>query len=421
MRYLFGIKSKQKSIFHYYATFLFLAGPQRRGRMAPAITIDAVETVILDVPTIRPHVLSVATMQSQVMVIVRLICSDGIEGIGEGTTIGGLSYGAESPESIQLSIERYAAPLLKGCDATRPAAVMVKLRQQIAANHFVKNAIETALLDAQGRRLGVPVSELLGGRLRDRLPVLWTLASGDTVRDIEEAEAMLAMRRHNAFKLKIGKRALAADVAHVAAIKRALGDRASVRVDVNQAWSETTARRGLAMLADAGVDLVEQPIKAGNLAGMARLTAQGVVPVMADEALYGPETAFAYAAAHGADVFAVKIAQAGGLNQAKALAAIAEAAGVALYGGTMLEGGIGTAASAQLCATFNDLSFGTELFGPLLLTEEILAEPLEYADYSLKLPDGPGLGVRLNPDAIAAFRRDQPARATISLAQTANG
>ncbi|WP_222422995.1 hypothetical protein [Sphingobium sp. B2] len=70
------------------------------------VTINAIETIILDVPTIRPHVLSVATMQSQTIVIVRLLCSDGIVGFGEGTTIGGLSYGAESPESIKLTIDR---------------------------------------------------------------------------------------------------------------------------------------------------------------------------------------------------------------------------------------------------------------------------------------------------------------------------
>ncbi|WP_218036694.1 muconate/chloromuconate family cycloisomerase [Sphingobium sp. EM0848] len=389
--------------------------------MASPITVDAIETFILDVPTIRPHVLSVATMQSQAMVIVRLICSDGIEGIGEGTTIGGLSYGAESPESIKLTIDSYAAPILKGSDATRPAMIMAALRKQISANHFVKNAIETALLDAQGKRLGVPVSELLGGRLRDRLPVLWTLASGDTGRDIEEAEAMLASRRHNAFKLKIGKRRLEDDVAHVAAIKRALGDRASVRVDVNQAWGEATAKRGLALLADAGVDLVEQPIKASHLAGMARLTAMGKLAIMADEALYGPDTAFAYASASAADVFAVKIAQAGGLGPAKALAGIAEAAGVALYGGTMLEGGVGTVASAQLFATFNDLAFGTELFGPLLLTEEVLTEPLDYSDYSLTVPTGPGLGVALNPNAVAGFRRDRATATTVIFPKQANG
>jgi len=381
--------------------------------MAEAVTIDSIETIILDVPTIRPHVLAVATMQSQSMVIVRIVCSDGIEGVGEGTTIGGLSYGAESPESIKLTLDTYIAPLVKGENAARPAAIMASVRRHVSGNHFAKNAIECALLDAQARRLGVPLSDLLGGRVRSRIPVLWTLASGNTATDIDEAEAMLAARRHNIFKLKIGKRDLEADVAHVAAIKRALGDRASVRVDVNQSWSETEAKRGLAMLADAGVDLVEQPVGARNLAAMARLTALGLIPVMADEALYGPETAFAYAAAAAADVFAIKIAQAGGLEAARVVAGIGRAAGIALYGGTMLEGGVGTIASAQLFATFDGLAFGTELFGPLLLTEEILAEPLAYGDFGLAIPEGPGLGIDLNPEAVARFRRDAPSRTAV--------
>ena len=103
---------------------------------------------------------------------------------------------------------------------------------------------------------------------------------------------MLSLRRHNIFKLKIGKRAVADDVAHVAAIKQALGDKASVRVDVNQAWDEASASRGLAMLEDAGVDLVEQPIAKANRSGLARLAARFIIPIMADEALHGPDDAF---------------------------------------------------------------------------------------------------------------------------------
>ena len=375
--------------------------------------IIAIQTDLIDVPTIRPHVLAMATMNAQTLCLVRLQCDDGVEGLGEATTIGGLAYGPEAPESIKLLIDTYFAPLLQGCDSSRPAELMALLGKHIVGNHFAKCAIETALLDAQGKRAGLPVSELLGGRLRDRLPVLWTLASGDTVRDIAEAEDMLDRRRHNAFKLKIGKRPLAEDVAHVAAIKRALGARASVRVDVNMAWDEIEARRGIAMLADAGCDLVEQPIHRGNRAGMARLRAAAAIPIMADEALHGPATAYDYAAAAGADVFAVKIEQSGGLLAAREVQAIADAAGVALYGGTMLEAAIGTVASAQVFATFPKLAFGTELFGPLLLTEEILAVPLDYSEFSLAVPDGPGLGIELDHDRLAFLRRDA-ARKTIS-------
>ena len=376
------------------------------------LKIETVESCLVDLPTIRPHILAMATMMRQTVCIVRIRCSDGVVGIGEATTIGGMSYGPESPETIKLAIDTYFAPLLLESDPSRPAMIMAALNKAIVGNHFAKCAIETALLDAAGKRVGLPVSELLGGRRRDQLPVAWTLASGDTGRDIEEAEQMLAARRHRIFKLKIGKRAVAADVAHVAEIKAALGDRASVRVDVNQAWDEPTAARGLAMLEAAGCDLVEQPVAAHLRGAMARLARQFTIPVMADEALTGPASAFPFAAEAAADVFAVKIQQSGGLFAAAAVGAIAEAAGIGLYGGTMLEAGVGTAASAHVFSTFASLSFQTELFGPLLLTEEILAEPLTYADFCLKVPTGPGLGVTLDEDKVAFFRRDA-ARRTI--------
>jgi len=371
----------------------------------PESRIERVEVLILDVPTIRPHQLSVATMRQQTMVLVRIRCGDGIVGWGEASTIGGLAYGEESPESMRANIETYMVPILAGADAANPAARMNDLRSRLQGNRFALCALETALFDAQARRLGVPLSALFGGRVRDSLPIAWTLASGDTARDIDEAERMLDLRRHNVFKLKIGKRPVRADAAHVAAIKRALGDRASVRVDVNQAWSETDAVLGMRLLHDAGADLVEQPIAAANHDGMRRLRAMNLVPLMADEALHGPLDAFRLAAGRAADVFAVKITQSGGLTGAQHVAAIAQAADVALYGGTMLEGAIGTIASAQLFATFPSLAWGTELFGPLLLTEEILATPLEYADFALRLPAGPGLGIELDDDKIARLRR----------------
>lgn len=367
--------------------------------------IQYIETFLLDVPTIRPHKLSVATMNTQTLVLLRLRCADGIQGWGEATTIGGLAYGEESPESIKTNIDTYIAPLVIGMDAAQPAKAMAKVRKAIQGNRFAKCALETALLDAQARRLGVPLSELLGGRVRDTLPVAWTLASGDTAKDIAEAEHMLEIRRHRIFKLKIGLRSVDDDVAHVLAIKRALGDRASVRVDVNQAWRESDAVRGIARLEAGGVDLIEQPVKAHQVAALGRLKRRFDVAIMADEALHGPDDAMALARADAADVYAVKIAQSGGLLPAQEVATVARLAGVGLYGGTMLEGGIGTAATAHLCSTFADLAWDTELFGPLLLTQEVLREPLVYRDFELQVPTGPGLGVEIDTDKLRALQR----------------
>jgi muconate cycloisomerase len=386
--------------------------------------IERVETCLVDLPTIRPHKLSVATMQGQTLMLVRLHCSDGVTGLGEGTTIAGLAYGPESPESMQLTVERYIAPVLLGADATRAQALMARVGKLVKGNHFAKCAVETALLDAQGKRCGLPVSDLLGGRLRDRLPVAWTLASGNTAKDIAEAEHMLDVRRHRVFKLKIGARPLAEDIAHVAAIKRALGDRGAVRVDVNMAWSEVEAMRGLPALVDAGCELVEQPV--ATVASLARLRGRFPIAVMADEVLTGPQSAYEAAAARAADVFAVKVEQSGGLFGAQRVGAIADATGIELYGGTMLEGAVGTIAAAQLFATFPNLQWGTELFGPLLITEDILATPLRYAEFELEVPAGPGLGITLDEDRVQAFTRGAARRltsvpATPHAADTATG
>ncbi|WP_342365805.1 MULTISPECIES: muconate/chloromuconate family cycloisomerase [unclassified Rhizobium] len=366
--------------------------------------IVEIETIILDLPTIRPHRLSMVTMSGQSMMIVRVRCADGFEGFGEGTTIGGLAYGPESPEGMKLTIDTYVAPLLIGQDAARIQLLMDRVALAVKGNHFAKCAVETALLDCHGRRLGLPLSELLGGRRRDSLPVAWTLASGDTSKDIDEAQTMLDLRRHKDFKLKIGRRALADDVRHVAEIRKALPDHASIRVDVNMAWREREARMGIDALADAGCVLVEQPV--AGIAPLARLTRTSSIAIMADEVLVGPETALEAATARAGDVFSIKIEQAGGLFAAAKVVAIAEAAGIGIYGGTMLEGPIGTIAAAQLMAGVKDLHWGTEFFGPLLLTEEILQEPLNYSNFELKLPTGPGLGIDLNEAAVARFRRD---------------
>ncbi|MET0288069.1 MAG: muconate/chloromuconate family cycloisomerase [Pseudoxanthomonas sp.] len=377
--------------------------------------ITSVETLLVDLPTIRPHRLSVATMSGQTLMLVRLHCEDGVVGLGEGTTIAGMAYGPESPESMKLAIDTYIAPVLVASDATQVQALMAKIGKLVKGNHFAKCAIETALLDAQGKRFGLPVSELLGGRVRDRLGVAWTLASGETDKDIAEAEAMLAARRHNVFKLKIGRKSVAEDVAHVVAIKRALGERGAVRVDINMAWSETDALRGLPALADAGCELAEQPV--ASAAALTRLMRRFPIALMADEILQGPESAFELAKVAGADVFAVKTEQSGGLIAAQKVGAIADAAGIGLYGGTMLEGSVGTIAAAHLFATFPNLQWGTELFGPLLLTEDILAQPLVYRDFHLEVPTAPGLGVALDEDRVNAFRRDRP-RAAVAVSNT---
>ncbi len=370
-------------------------------------SITSLESIIVDLPTIREHRLAMTTMHRQTLVILRLRCDDGIEGLGEATTIGGLAYGDQSPETIKLVLDQYIAPLVTGMQADSVNAVMAHVGKSVQGNALAKSALETALLDAQGKRLGVPVHALLGGAVRKALPVLWTLASGDSARDIAEAEQLLEIRRHNVFKLKIGKRAPQEDIAHVAAIKAALGERAELTVDINQAWSEATAARHIPGLIEAGVMLIEQPIIRTNRRGMARLTQRFDVPIMADEGVQNAVDAFDYAADGAGSVVALKIAKAGGPIATLRTATVAHAAGIGCYGGTLLEGTIGTIASAHAFAACESLEWGTELFGALLVKDDVVVERATVNDFELAVPDLPGLGVSIDEDKLAFYRRDR--------------
>lgn len=369
--------------------------------------IEKISTRIVDLPTIRGHVLSMATMTVQSIVLVYVQFSDGSVGVGEGTSIGGLSYGSESPESIASAIETYISPAVIGLDADNVNAARHAVECAVMGNPIARSAVENALWDGLGKRTGKSVAEMFGGALHSGLEVAWTLASGNAVQDIEEARSMLETRRHRQFKLKIGKRAVRDDIAHVAKIKVALGDVAKITVDVNQAWSLNDARIGLAGLQEIGVDMVEQPIEACHRYALGTLTRDYQIAVMADEALRGPDDAFNHASEHAVDAFAVKIAQSGGLSRAAEVIAIGQAAGLGLYGGTMLESGVATAAALQLFSTVGRLEWGTELFGPRLFRDDILTQPLVYSDFQVHLPLGVGCGVMLDQGKVDFYTRGQ--------------
>ena len=272
-------------------------------------------------------------------------------------------------------------------------------------NNAAKGAIKSALFDAVGITLGVPASALLGGVVRNSLPVLWTLASGDPDQEIEEANRKIAARLHNIFKVKVGALSPEADMARLRRLAAALEGHATMIVDANQAWSETTALRCLPQLAEIGVTLVEQPVPAWNISGLARLRARSTVPLMADECVFSIHDMMQVANLAAADVVSLKLVKHAGLLGTRKVAAIAEAAGMGLYGGCLLESSIGAAAHLQVFAGLRTMEWGCEHFGPQILVEDLAITPLRFADFHIHLPEGPGVGVTLDADKLRHFAR----------------
>ena len=134
---------------------------------------------------------------------------------------------------------------------------------------------------------------------------------------------------------------------------------------------------------------------------------QGLAQVLTTALLrQAPEDAVELVRGACADVFALKIAKSGGIHAMLRTAAVGDAAGIALYGGTMLEGSIGTIAAAHGFCALPQLAWGTELFGPLLMRDDIITERPVYRDFDLHLPPGSGLGLVIDEDKLAFYRRD---------------
>ena len=379
--------------------------PDTRG-MARDLAIAGVQSTIVDVPTVRRHKLSNTSVTAQSYVLVRVRLANGAEGIGEAATLGGPRWSEESVEAIKANIDAYLAPAVMGSRADRFEAAGLRMDAAAKRNNAAKAAVETALFDVVGKTFGLPAAALLGGAVRDRVPVLWTLASGDPVQEAEEAGRKLDARLHRTFKVKVGAQDPDADMARMRHLARALEGRATLIVDANQAWDETVSARCLPQLHEMGVALVEQPVPAWNIAGLARLRARPrTPPLLADECVFDAHDMLAVAQAAAADAVSLKLVKHAGLLGVKRVAAVAEAAGIGLYGGCLLESSVGAAAHLQVFSTLRELAWGCEHFGPQILTGEYVTEPLRFEDFHVHLPAGPGIGMAVDEDRLRHYAR----------------
>ena len=370
------------------------------------LRIDRVETVVVDIPLRRPHRFARAGMDTQPVLYVFVRTAGGVTGVGEGVVPGGPWWGGESVETMQVNVERYLAPVLLGRRVDEVAGLMREGTDVVAANLFAKTAVEVALHDSWARHLGVPLHTLLGGPVRTSVPVTWALGTEPADVVVEEALGKLDTGLHRSFKLKMGAQDPADDVARITRVAETLAGVAGVRVDLNARWDRLTSLTHLPALAEAGVEMIEQPVPGHDVDALASINAALPVPVMADESLRTPADALRLAGTAAAGIFAIKTTKCGGLRASRAIAEVAAAAGIPCHAATSIESPIGTAASLHFACSAPAVTWGSELFGPLLMAEEMLVDPLVYDSEGLHVPDGPGLGVELDPAQLRAFRRE---------------
>jgi len=334
--------------------------------------------------------------------IVRIETDDGVVGVGEAPV--DIGFFGETLEEVQAAIEDYLGPHLIGKDPLDREYLFELI--DFRANGCAKSGIDLALHDLIGKVLGVPVSVLIGGSHRKRVPVAIEIAGGPA--DAMAAECVAFMAKGvRAFKPKIGGYP-EEDAIRLREIRQAVGPDVSIRADANRGYSPKEAIRlcRLAEKYEVGLELLEQPVPEYDLRGMALVRRSVDTLIEADESCFTIHDAVNIIEHEAADVLNIKIAKAGGLYNAKRIAAIAKGAGLEVVLGTAFGVGPKVAAKLHLAASTEGIRDAVEftelgLHGNLLAPpwDSTLALPLD-EDGCLPVPDGPGLGVVLDESAL---------------------
>lgn len=359
------------------------------------------ETMVVSPPIRHPGYLGVGALETVDNVIVRLETDSGHIGVGEASP---WPVFAENAWSIKAAIDHYLGPAVIGEDPLSPERVLQKLDRVLHEYGFAKAAIEMALIDLAGKALGVPAYVLLGGVVRDRISLSYSIANQDIARDVEEIQ-WLRGQGLRVFKIKTGVLTLRQELKRLEAIREALDESCDLRIDFNQGLTREHAIGFCRALERFAPTFIEQPIRGWDLDGMAMIAAAIDTPIMADESVFSVEQAFMLASRKAADIVSIKLMKSGGLLRSKRIAAICEAAGIPNYAGCMWESGIGIAASLHLTASTPNVRYGSDYYIPgYLMTDDLIVEPLRVENGDILVPHRPGLGIEPDWAAIERYR-----------------
>lgn len=360
----------------------------------------SVQTRLLSVDLHTPFVTALRRTTTAETVVVELTDADGHTGWGEGPQVWRVT--GDSLAGIRACVDGPITDALVGAPADpRESAVLV--RRAVVGNPGAKMAVDVALHDLAARRAGVPLAAHLAAYAARPVPTAITvptdvtLASGGPDELAVAASARVA-EGFGVLKVKVGTDA-ATDVARVRAVREAAGPDCTVRLDANQGWDAHEAVTVIRAIEDAGlgVELVEQPVPADDLLGLAYVTAHVDTPVMADESLFDLADLVELVRLRAADLVNVKLAKSGGLTPAVELLDLAARHGLGTMVGSMMETHLGVGAAASLAA-----AMGTSAVSDLDAAWWAVGSPydggIRYDGPRVVLPDAPGLGI----DGVAA-------------------
>lgn len=361
--------------------------------------VTAIRSTPLAIPLDRPFHWSSGRQRGANLVLWTVETDEGVEGHGESI--------CEEPAAIE-AYGRLLADWFVGRAPGDVEAILGEVWREGRwrfTPHFtnqILSGIEGACWDACGKANAKPVSAFLGERVREEIDLM-AFPQGETAHEVAFHAAELVERGAGVVYCKVG-RPDARDEEIVSAVREAIGPEPLLRVDANEAWSVAEAVERIGVLEPYGLDWVEQPVPADDVGGLAQVRRSVGTRIAADQAVFTEGELRIVLEKDAADVVVVGHHETGGVWRLRRLAALAETHGVLVNRHACMESALSTLTGAQAAACIPNLTLGNQAMHQLL-AESILASPDPVASVgALRIPDGPGLGVELDPDAVERGR-----------------
>ena len=343
----------------------------------------------ISVPLRTPFKTALRTVNSVEDVIVEIHTDDGRIGYGEAPPTGAIT--GDTTLAIIGAIQDHIGKSIIGMDVDDFEDILQKVQKSIVGNTSAKAAVDMALWDLYGQKYGIPVYKLMGGA-RKNITTDITISVNDPETMVKDS--LIALNRgYDCLKMKVGINP-EMDVARLKAVRQAVGNDVTIRIDANQAWTPKQAVKILNAMQEQGlqIELVEQPVPAHDLEGMKFVTERSYVPVLADESLYSPADAATILRMGAADLLNIKLMKCGGLYNALKICTMAEVYGVECMIGCMLEAKISVNAAVHLACARKVIT-KVDLDGPVLCSEDPILGGSVFNEKDITVSDAPGLGI----------------------------
>ncbi len=364
--------------------------------------ITKIEAIPFSIPYRKPLRFASGEVLAAEHVLVRVHTDDGLIGTAEAPPRP-FTYG-ETQTSIIGVIDGVFAPQIVGISPLERETIHARLNRTIA-NPAAKSAIDMAIWDLIGQSLGVPVTDLLGG-YGNQMRVSHMIGFAEPSEMVAEAGRVRDVYGITTFKVKVGRRPIDLDVAACRALREALGDSIELYIDGNRGWTAADSARALRAMGDLDLQFAEELCPADDVLSRRWLVSQSSIPIFADESASRPGEVTRELLGGAANGISIKTARTGFTYSQRVLFQC-EGMGVDVVMGNQIDGQIGSLCSLAFGAAFELTSRRAgELSNFLDMSDDLLTEPLQIRNGSLRVREAPGLGIDIDDDKLTRYRQD---------------